>query len=421
MSEGAPVETVEQPREELSPREVAHLSGAREETPIYGGQALMEGVMMRSPRFVAAAVRREDGEVVVKRESLSTGPGPKAKLMKLPIVRGCVALWDALSMGMRYLSFSGEVLMQEAVEQESLAFAEGEVEIADSGENGAVARHVPTGLQVSSDREHTLERNRRRAERVLRGKVVRARERERADEPGDAAAPEPARVAKSKKGGLSGLAMTATMIAAFAVALVVFLWLPHAIAYWFTSSGLGMWDPGQGRESIPTGANIALNLLEGLIRLAFFFLYVFAIGQLRDIRRVFQYHGAEHKVVHAVENETDLTVEAAQRFTTIHPRCGTNFIAVAICVAIILLSFLRAETPLLRFGLRVAVLPVVAAVAYELLRLAGRCRRSALMKAAIAPGALLQHLTTRQPDDSEVEVAIRAMKEVVALEARGGL
>jgi uncharacterized protein YqhQ len=421
MSEAAPVETVEEAPEAFSPQEVAQLSGAREETPIYGGQALMEGVMMRSPRFVAAAVRREDGEVVLKREALSAGSGLRGRVLKLPIVRGCVALWDALSMGMRYLSFSGEVLMEEAAEQESITFVEGEVELSDSGETAAVARHVATGLEVLSDRERTIEKNRQRAERILRGKVARAKAREQAVDPVDPPGAELAHGAKSKRGALSSVAMTAMMIVAFAIALVVFLWAPHALAYWFTGSVLGLWDPAQGRESIPTGANVALNLIEGVVRLAFFFLYVFAIGKLRDIRRVFEYHGAEHKVVHAVENEADLTVNAAQRFATIHPRCGTNFIAVAICVAIVLLSFIRADAPLLRFGLRVALLPVVAAVAYELLRLAGRCRRSAFMRAIIAPGALLQHLTTRQPDDSQVDIAVRAMKEVVALEARGGL
>jgi len=176
-----------------------------------------------------------------------------------------------------------------------------------------------------------------------------------------------------------------------------------------------------GHASLPGATNAALNVIEGVIRLSLFLLYILAIGQMRDIRRVFQYHGAEHKVVYAVENRAPLSVEGAREFSTLHPRCGTNFVAIAICVAIVLLSFVRADTPLLRFGSRLAALPVIAAIAYELLRLAGRFRKIALVRMLILPGILLQKLTTRPPDDSQIEIAVRAMQEVVTLEARGGL
>ncbi|MBD3175097.1 MAG: DUF1385 domain-containing protein, partial [Armatimonadia bacterium] len=260
MAEASPNVTEHQEdegREELSPSQVAELSGAREETPIYGGQALMEGVMMRSPRFVAAAVRREDGEIIIKREPLKS-PGQKPKIMKLPLVRGVFALWDAFSVGLRYLTFSGDVLMAEAQQQESIQFEEDEVTFEDVGERAVTATHVPTGLSVHADREKTREANRKRAERILRGKVVRHREgqeaggieehetagdddggpeqadtgeraEQRADPtPGGNGKPQSLPASTPSSGGGTTLAMYGTMAVAFAIALVVFLWTPHA-------------------------------------------------------------------------------------------------------------------------------------------------------------------------------------------------
>lgn len=374
----------------------------------------MEGVMMRSPRFVAAAVRREDGEVVIKREALK-GMSSLPKVLRLPLIRGVFALWDAFSVGLRYLTFSGDVLLEEAQQQESLTFAPDEVVFEDVGERGVRAIHRPTGVSFVTDRERDREGNRRRAERILRGKVARYRERQ-----GEVGSVGETPVVKGASGGMS-LAMWGTMIVAFAIALVVFLWTPHAIAYWLTASVFGLFDPSLAEEAIPAGPNTVLNIIEGVIRLAFFFAYVLAIAQMPDIRRVFEYHGAEHKVVHGVEKEAALTVDGVRHFPTIHPRCGTNFIAIAICVAIVLLCFLNFDQPLLRFGLRLAVLPVVAAIAYEVLRLAGRFSDTALMRVVIAPGVLLQRITTREPDSEQIDVALTAMKEVVALEARGSL
>jgi uncharacterized protein YqhQ len=403
---------------ELAPEEVAALSGARDATPIYGGQALLEGVMMRSPRFVAAAVRREDGEIVVKRERLA-GLTRTHPILRLPFVRGGFMLWDALRLGIGYLSFAGDVLMEEAKEQESLVIPPEEVEFSDSGERGVNAHHIPTDLSVTTHRDKTRERNHDRAERVLRGKVARARARSDRAEAAEAGA-EDAGPAK-KRGAGTGIAMGLTLVASFAIAIGVFVWSPHALAYWFTRDVLHLWAGAGAEGEIPSSVNVAINLIEGAVRLALFLAYVVAIGWMPDIRRVFQYHGAEHKVVYAVESSVPLTVEEAERFSTIHPRCGTNFIAIAICVAVVLLSFIRADQPVLRFGLRLALLPVIAALAYEILRFAGKYRDKAAVRAIIVPGLLLQRITTRQPDSQQVEVAVRAMREVVALESRGGL
>lgn len=409
--------------DELSPQQIAEISGAREESPVYGGQALMEGVMMRSPRFVAAAVRREDGEIIIKREPLK-GASALPKPLKLPFVRGVFALWDAFSVGLRYLTYSGDVLMEEAQQQESISFAPDEVTFEDVGDRGVKGTHVPTGMSFMSDRAKDRAANKQRAERILRGKVVRTREKQATPPVGEPATSEqPSSLTAPAKKGPSGttLAMWGTMVVAVAIALVVFMWTPHAIAYWLTGSVFGLFDPTQVDDSIPSGPNTVLNIIEGFIRLAFFFAYILAISHMPDIRRVFQYHGAEHKVVHAVEQEAPLTVDGARGYTTIHPRCGTNFIAIAICVAIVLLSFLNFDHWALRFGTRLAVVPFVAAIAYEILRLAGRYRSTSAMRIVIAPGALLQRITTSEPDDEQIEVSLTAMKEVVALESRGGL
>lgn len=398
------------------PDDVALLSGAAEDTPIYGGQALLEGVMMRSPRFIAAAVRREDGEVIIRRDALKKPP----KWMRLPLIRGGFALWEALRTGMVYLNFAGDVLMKESLEQESIQLADDDVEVRDEGETGARAVHTASGHEVEATIERTREKNRARAVRVLKGKLVRLGVVEPPVEEDASGKP------KRKSGGAStGFVMGLTLVASFAIAIGVFMMLPHAAAYWLVEHPLAM-DMGTpavdgGHTQLPGTTNAALNVIEGVIRLSLFLAYILAIGQMRDIRRVFQYHGAEHKVVYAVENREPLTVDAARGYSTLHPRCGTNFVAIAICVAIVLLSFVRADTPLLRFGSRLAALPVIAAIAYELLRLAGRFRKVALVRALILPGILLQKLTTRPPDDEQIEIAVRAMQEVVTLEARGGL
>ncbi len=395
----------EEREDELSPQEIAELSGAREQTPVYGGQALMEGVMMRSPRFVAAAVRREDGEVVIKREALK-GMSSLPKVLRLPLIRGVFALWDAFSVGLRYLTFSGDVLLEEAQQQESLTFAPDEVVFEDVGERGVRAIHRPTGVSCLTDRERDREGNRRRAERILRGKVARYRERQ-----GEVGSVGETPVVKAAAGGMS-LAMWGTMVVAFAIALVVFLWTPHAIAYWLTASVFGLFDPSLAEEAIPAGPNTVLNIIEGVIRLAFFFAYVLAIAQMPDIRRVFEYHGAEHATINCFEAGEAVTEENCLRYSRLHPRCGTAFLLVVIVVKIILGCFFGWPTPLIRSIIRLALLPVVAGIAYEVIRWAGRHRESLFSRILAAPGMLMQTLTTRKPEAAQIQVAIHALAAV---------
>lgn len=156
-----------------------------------------------------------------------------------------------------------------------------------------------------------------------------------------------------------------------------------------------------------------LNFLEGLVRISIFLLYVTLISRMKDIQRVFQYHGAEHKVIHAYEYEEELTVENVRKYSTLHPRCGTSFLLIVMVIMIFLYSFLGKPGLLVRIVSRIALLPIVAGISYEIIKLSGKYSRHPLMKIIIAPGLWLQKLTTREPDDAQIEVAIKALKAIL--------
>ncbi len=161
-----------------------------------------------------------------------------------------------------------------------------------------------------------------------------------------------------------------------------------------------------------TGA-FSQNLLEGVLRIALFLGYVLAISRMKDIQRVFQYHGAEHKVIHVYEADEELTAANARKYTTLHPRCGTSFLLIVMVISILIFSFLGQNTLVWRIGSRILLLPVVAGLAYEVIKLSGRHAKAPWMRVIITPGLWLQKLTTREPDDDQVEVAIQALKTVM--------
>ncbi|HHV56460.1 MAG TPA: DUF1385 domain-containing protein [Firmicutes bacterium] len=279
-----------------------------------GGQAVIEGVMMRGRRFVATAVRRESGEIVVQvKEPWSAGR--RFPCLRWPLVRGAVALIDSLVVGLEALTFSAN---QFGAEEEKL---------------------TPRDLVL-------------------------------------------------------------TLVTALGLGVGLFILLPTVLMRWLGGGG----NP------------LLLNLGEGVLRMAIFFLYILSITRLKDIRRIFEYHGAEHKVVHAYEHGRPLTVEEARPFSTLHPRCGTSFLLYVMVVSIILFSFLGWPALWLRVLSRLLLLPAVAGLSYELLRLAGRSN-SPLVRAFSWPGLLLQRLTTREPDGAQLEVALRALEEVVKRES----
>lgn len=275
-----------------------------------GGQAVIEGVMMRGQRYIATAVREPGGGITVQKELLES-VADRYPLLKKPMLRGVVALVESLIYGLKALSFSARAAGEE-------------------------------------------------------GEELTAKE------------------------------IAFTMAFAFALAIVLFIVIPTYAAKYI--------------HSAITDSRL-LNLLEGLLRLGIFFAYISAISLMKDIQRVFQYHGAEHKTIHAYEAGAPLEVDAIRSFSRLHPRCGTNFLLIVMLVSIILFAFLGWPDLWLRILSRIVLLPVVAGVAYEMIRFAGRSDKK-WVAWAIAPGLWLQNLTTREPSDDQIEVAIEALKAV---------
>ncbi|WP_027937033.1 DUF1385 domain-containing protein [Anaeroarcus burkinensis] len=281
--------------------------------PTIGGQAVIEGVMMRGPEYLATAVRRPDGGIELKKEPFSS-INKRYPVLKLPFVRGTVALVESLVYGLQALSFSAQAAGEE---EEQLSTKE----------------------------------------------------------------------------------LVLTMLVSFVLAIGLFVVLPTFAAKYIHEA---VTDP------------VWLNLLEGALRLILFFGYVAAISSMKDIQRVFQYHGAEHKTIYAYEAGEELTVENVRKHSTLHPRCGTNFLLIVMVVSILLFAFLGWPDLWLRITSRIVLLPVVAGIAYEIIRYAGRhVGEQALVSAIVLPGMWLQKLTTRQPDDSQIEVAIAALQAVL--------
>ena len=276
--------------------------------PMIGGQAVIEGVMMKGPENIATAVREPSGCIVLRVEPVHS-ISEKFPILKKPLLRGVVALGEALVYGLKALSFSAQAAGEEGEE-------------------------------------------------------------------------------------LSVKEIALTMAAAFGLAVLLFVILPTYAAKYIHSA---VTDPR------------LLNLFEGLLRLLIFFAYVLAISSLGDIRRVFQYHGAEHKTIHAYEAGVPLEVGNVRPYSRLHPRCGTNFLLIVMLVSILMFAFLGWPDLWLRILSRVVLLPLVAGISYEIIRFAGRCD-APWVAVCMKPGLWLQYLTTREPSDDQIEVAIRALE-----------
>jgi len=283
----------------------------------YGGQAVLEGVMMRGSRALAVAVRNPEGEIVTRVEpvnqALYSGP-----ISRIPFLRGLTLIWDALGLGMRCLMFSADVALGEEDEE-----------------------------------------------------------------------------------SFSGPVAWGTMAVSFTFAIGLFFVLPSLV--------VGLIDDR-------IASSLLSNLLEGAIRLLLFVGYVWLIGHLPDIERVFAYHGAEHKTVNAYEAGAELTPESVRRFTTVHPRCGTAFVLSVAVISILLFSLLGRPALWLRVLSRVVLIPVVAGVAYEYTRFSARHIDKAWMRVIATPNLAMQRLTTREPEPDMLEVAITAFNCMMAAE-----
>lgn len=284
-----------------------------------GGQAVIEGVMMKSPGNWTVAVRDQKGNIRMKREKLNKSP----RFLKLPLLRGVVALFQALVIGLKALEFAA-----------SNAYEESEGE------------------------------------------------------------------------SLGKLSIAVTMIIAVLLGAGIFILLPL-----YAAKLLGLLFGSISAHSI------LFNLTDGMVRVVIFLLYIVAIGMWKEMARIFMYHGAEHKAIHAYEEGKELTVENARPYSTMHPRCGTSFLMIVMVVSILVFSLIPQQWPFLyKFLARIVLIPLVAGSSFELLKFSSRWKSNPLVNVLIQPGLFLQRLTTKEPDDAQIEVALAALLEVLALE-----
>ncbi|HYM01046.1 MAG TPA: DUF1385 domain-containing protein [Blastocatellia bacterium] len=355
----------------------------REEQIIVGGQAVMEGVMMRAPHSYAVAVRRADGQIVTKAE-LAPYPAQRYPLLKLPVLRGAGVLIQSMTIGIKALNFSTSVLYEDAVKAEQQAAESPE------GENSASA----------GDSDDTL--------------VVELK-------PKDAKAEMP----KAAAFGSIAFALVVNVVLFIMLPLlitnVLFVYLGNGSIHGKATTGAWYAQAFSWLRAAlkPIRPTVAFNLVDGVIRMSFFLLMIWTMSLLNEMRRVFEYHGAEHKVVFTWEAGEELTVENARRKPRQHPRCGTSFLMLVMLVAIVMFSVVRFDSLLLNLATRILLIPVIAGISYEIIRASARGGAQSLLSIITRPGLWLQNITTKEPDDSQLEVSITALKESLKLEPAG--
>lgn len=297
-----------------------------------GGQAVLEGVMMRGPKEIATAVRKSDGEIVIDKKPVSSVT-QKFKFLKLPILRGVVNFIESMVTGVKCLMFSAELYDVD-------------------GEEG----YEPSKFEKWLD-----------------------------DKLGDK---------------IKDIAIYAAVAMALVMGIGLFMLLPTVLV-------------GLVKGLFPENTHtVVLNLTEGLVRMLIFLIYLALVSRMKDIQRVFEYHGAEHKTIAAYEHGEELTPENAAKYSRLHPRCGTSFLLIVMVISILFFSFLRWDNVFQRILFRLLLLPVVAGVSYEIIKFAGRSKNK-IVQLLAKPGLWLQKLTTREPDASQLEVAIASLKAVL--------
>lgn len=304
-----------------------------------GGQAVMEGVMMKNQEKYAVAVRKPDQEIVVE-TSTYEGLIKNKKIRNMPILRGVFSFIESLVLGMKTLTFSASFFEEEEDEK--------------SGSRKAEKR---AGAKKPAPTEEEQKKKEKRQENALMG---------------------------------------GTVAISIVLAVAIFMVLPYYISVFF--------------QRFIT-AQTLLALLEGVIRLTIFIGYVAAISLMPDIKRVYMYHGAEHKCINCIEQGMDLTVENVRKSSRLHKRCGTSFLLIVMLISIVFFLFIRVDNRILQLLLRLVSIPVIAGVSYEFIRLAGRSDHM-LVNLFSKPGLLLQRITTREPDDSMIEVGIASVEAV---------
>ncbi len=312
-----------------------------------GGQAVIEGVMMRSPHCIATAVRIPNGEIIINKRPF-TSITSKNKFLGLPLIRGGVALIEALILGVQSLTWSAE----QAIEEEDKKTKK-EKEEKNTEEN------------IEKDTEKDSEN--------IESEVDKEK--------------------KSETKQMSNIAIAGTVAFSLLLGFALFFLLPLAL-----TSLLGV----EGK--------IGFNLVDGLIRLVIFLSYVGLISLWGEIRRIFQYHGAEHKSIYTLEAGKELVPINAKPFTTLHPRCGTSFLLIVMVISILIFSLLGKPVWWLRIISRIVLLPLIAGISYEFVKWSSKHQDNKIVHLISIPGLALQRLTTREPDEEQIEVAMAALK-----------
>ncbi len=329
------------------------------EETLVGGQAVLEGVMMRSPHAWAIACRKPSGEVVTMSEPLAR-PSEKHQWMAWPIVRGVMTLGYAMSLGYRALRFSANVAIEEVI----------------GGD-----KHVDTAASAVPLKRSEAEPS------TTDSAQTKSRE---------------------KAATISGWLAAANVIISLAFFIFMYKYLPLLAA-----TELKKANPALGGQ-------IMFNLVDGAVRLTLFLLFIWGVSLFPDIRRVYEYHGAEHKTVFAFENGDPLETAAVQKYSTFHPRCGTSFLMTVMLISIGFYMLVPFTTFWARFASRIVLLPLIAGVSYEIIRFAAK-HRGSLFALMTAPGLWLQRITTKPPSDEQAHCAIVALDRAMDLEkAHGG-
>ncbi|GAA0093089.1 DUF1385 domain-containing protein [Paraclostridium bifermentans] len=291
-----------------------------------GGQAVIEGVMMQSKNKRAIAVRKNDGEIIIRKRNIKSWISDK-NIDKIPFLRGAFILIETMIEGINSMNFSSEFFLDD--EEEESGF----------------------------------------------DKFINKLFKDKAND----------------------VIIIISLIIGLFFAMLLFVVTPTMIGGLFSRS---------------INSDLILNLIEGFTRICILFIYILLISMNKDIKRVFEYHGAEHKAIYCYENNLDLTVENARKFKTQHPRCGTNFLFIVMFTSIILFSFFGWPNPIIRIVMRIVCVPIVAGISYEIIKLLGKYN-NILTKTVAYPGMMLQKLTTKEPDDKQLEVALKALDAVI--------
>jgi len=378
---------------------------------IVGGQAVIEGVMMRTPNAYAIAVRKTDGTIVNTAAALPKW-SDKYPLLKLPVLRGGAVLIQSMGLGIKALNYSANVAFAEAeeAEEKEVKVALSPAVIEGEGDFAGLTGAVPGLFPVPTERKPKDELK-TGTTAAAAGSIVFA------------------------------LIFNILLFVAAPLLLTNALFIAAGWAAAPPAPAVSTATPGSSADAVanpvatepawhkrawtsvrtylhPVRPSVGFNLIDGMIRMTFFLIMIVTFSLLKDIRRVFQYHGAEHKTVFTWEAGLPLTVDNARPQPRQHPRCGTSFLMVVMLVAIVLFSVIKFDSLLLNFLIRLALMPLVAGLSYEIIRLSAKKESSWFFKFMTRPGVWLQNITTKEPDDQQLEVAIEALKESLKLEPR---